>query len=54
MARLFTVAAISLVIAKTILGVAGLFLEVRYTVTAVPFMEVAALLLVASRTKLIT
>jgi hypothetical protein len=48
-ARVFVAAAISLVLAKTILGVAGLFLEARYTVTAVPFMEVAVLLVLWAR-----
>ncbi len=44
LARVLVVAAGSVVAAKTILAVAGLFLEARYTVTAVPFMEVAVVL----------
>ena len=48
-ARVFVLAAASLVVAKTIVAVAGLFLEARYTVTAVPFMEVAVVLVGAGR-----
>ena len=46
-ARVFVMAAACLVAAKTVVAVAGLFLEARYTVTAVPFMEVAVVLTVA-------
>ncbi len=46
-ARVFVAAAAALVVAKTIVAVAGLFLEARYTVTAVPFMEVAVVLVAA-------
>jgi hypothetical protein len=47
LARVFVAAAASLVVAKTIVAVAGLFLEARYTVTAVPFMEVAVVFVAA-------
>ena len=45
-ARVFVAGAACLVVAKTTVAVAGLFLEARYTVTAVPFMEVAVVLVV--------
>ena len=35
-----------ILVAKTLLGISGLFLEARYTVTAVPFIELCVALLV--------
>ena len=42
--RIITLAAVALVIAKTVLAVFGILLEQRYTVTAVPMMEFAVAL----------
>ena len=43
----FTLAAVAVVVLKSILSASGLFIEARYNVTAVPFIELTVMLMLA-------